>query len=760
MQIGRFSIGFKEKAREAQPPQTETAYVQSLLYSMFDFMPYDPDDLKVAKGADVYKKVLRDEQVKAAARFRRNSVTGRKWMFMFEDDVDLSDEEKDRRVKVMEQAVRTMPGSFKRSLDGIMSAMFFGFSMSEKTYQPFEYNGTTYWGLKAVRTKPHDTFLFHKEPTGELDKVVQRVESHERELDISRFIHHVYNTDVDEHYGQSELRECYRAYWSKDVIIKLQNVYLERMAGGFVWTSPKDDAENPTPGSVEEANMRAVLSNIQTKTGIMMPKGIGLNVEHPSSTDAFERAIIQYNLAIAKGLLMPNLIGLSEQGPNGSRALGDTQLEAFLWMLDAETGDLEETLNEQLFRELGMFNFADGIIPAFKFKPLSQSMIKIIATLWGDLVQKGAVTKSDSDEAWLRDMLGAPEKIEEEEDDGTEGEEEEDDGTGEDEDEGTAPPDNEEEAEDETVVGRGELTIEYNAFSRAQQRVDFARIDSSANISQWQNVEALSSLFGDLTGEVAEFIRNNPDIADNPDKIKEVKVPGSTKAQLKKTVRRILKDGWDIGTTNAEQEIARASGKRMSKKFSAKFASIGDIATKYFAAKEFTVTGKLLSDYESIIRNSILTGIKYSKSTEDIIADMTRQLGKQGMIAPEFVDDMLGEALETTNPRARLETVVRTNMFDAVNESRFSYFTDSELGGFVRSMEYSAILDSRTTDICRELDNKVLPVGASEWDRLRPPNHFNCRSILVAVTERDDISDTGLPDSISSGDVTPGEGFS
>lgn len=376
-------------------------------------------------------------------------------------------------------------------------------------------------------------------------------------------------------------------------------------------------------------------------------------------------------------------------------------------------------------------------------------MVKIIATLWGDLVQKGAVTKSNTDEAYLRDMLGFPEIDEESaEEPPVPGEE------------GPIIPADSEGEEDETVVGQGELTIEYNAFSRAQQRVDFAKIDSSSNVAQWQNVEHLAALFGELTNKTAEALKEQGETISDPSKVREIQPASSTKAELKKKVRRILKDGWDIGVKNAEQEMSKASGKRMSKKFSAKFASIGDIATKYFSAKEFTITGKLLSDYQDVVQNAVLTGIKYSKSTDDIIKDITRQLGKKGMVSPEYVEDLLGEALETNNPRARLETVVRTNMFDAVNEARFSYFTDSELSGFVRSMGYSAVLDSRTTDICRELDNTVLPVGASEWDRLRPPNHMNCRSILVAVTERDDDQDTGVPERVSSNEVEPGEGFS
>ena len=54
--------------------------------------------------------------------------------------------------------------------------------------------------------------------------------------------------------------------------------------------------------------------------------------------------------------------------------------------------------------------------------------------------------------------------------------------------------------------------------------------------------------------------------------------------------------------------------------------------------------------------------------------------------------------------------------------------------GFVVAFEYSAILDDRVTDICEHLNGKIL----KDFSNYTPPNHFNCRSLLFAVTEVDD----------------------
>jgi SPP1 gp7 family putative phage head morphogenesis protein len=81
-----------------------------------------------------------------------------------------------------------------------------------------------------------------------------------------------------------------------------------------------------------------------------------------------------------------------------------------------------------------------------------------------------------------------------------------------------------------------------------------------------------------------------------------------------------------------------------------------------------------------------------------------------------------------------LNTLVRTNVFESLNEARFQEFTDPALEGFVQAFEYAAVMDSSTTDICQELNGKVFAADSGEWEEYRPPNHFNCRSVLVPIT--------------------------
>lgn len=82
---------------------------------------------------------------------------------------------------------------------------------------------------------------------------------------------------------------------------------------------------------------------------------------------------------------------------------------------------------------------------------------------------------------------------------------------------------------------------------------------------------------------------------------------------------------------------------------------------------------------------------------------------------------------------SRLETIVRTNTTEAYNEGRLTELHSEQLAPFVKGIQYSAILDERTTEICEFLHGKVFAENDPAADRLSPPNHFNCRSMLVPV---------------------------
>lgn len=747
--MGFFSAArslFQPQPQPQAEPKTEPAAwsdTDLLGAGSLQFPRYNPDELIGRKGFKIYRKMMIDEQVKAVIKFKRDAITARDWYFELDTD-ELGEEEKARRVKVSEEVLRQMEGTLLDALNGIMSAMYQGFSMTEKTHKQIEVEGVTWWGLKHLRLKPFDTFLFHTDHFGNLERLIQRVHGEDIDLDIRDFIHLVHSQDVDEWYGQSELREAYRAWFSKDVLLKMQNIYYERMASGFIWIETPE-GKVVRPGTEDHNQLMSLLRNIQTKTGILLPHGFKLQIQFPTGgSPGWDTVIAQQDRSIAKALLVPALIGITEQGSTGSFAQAQTQLEAFLWSLDADAQRLTETLNEQLFKPLGELNFPDEHIPLFRFRPLSKTQLYELIKVWAQLISDGAVKASDSDEAHIRNLLEFPERDDESaaNEPGTN-----DEPPGEQ--PPVTPPEDDQEPEtpalDETIVGRGRVSVA--AFTRALRRVDFAVIDRKSEQIADEYTTELAKAVDDVVVEALDRIERQElgTETGDLDAVKKLRLDGNLLRSVRAAVTRSLKAGWRLGEQEANRELDKARGEDMMR-FLALQDRLRHIQEDFFDIRGFQMAGSLADDILNDIKNTLLSAARSSKTTKETRGKIVEVLAAHGAISPGLVESEIGQALPNVkNPRARLNNIVRTGTFEAINEARHATFSDPQLEGFVEALQYSAVLDSRTTAICSHLDGRTYPRDDPMWQSYRPPNHFQCRSLLVPVTRRDTWNTSPAP---------------
>lgn len=63
-------------------------------------------------------------------------------------------------------------------------------------------------------------------------------------------------------------------------------------------------------------------------------------------------------------------------------------------------------------------------------------------------------------------------------------------------------------------------------------------------------------------------------------------------------------------------------------------------------------------------------------------------------------------------------------------------------------MQFDAVMDNRTTHLCRDLDGIILPIDHWFWKEYYPPNHWNCRSTVrsLATGKISDLSKYHLPE--------------
>ena len=733
---------FKKEKEKTPTPRDEQAISEaSALYSGSDFTKYNPDELVGRKGLKIYNKMAIDEQVKASLKFKRDAITSRGYYFDLGYAADdLGEKEVARRIALFNCVIDKIDGAFTDCLLNILSAMKTGFSISEKVEKVIEFEGKSYLGISTLKLRPAHSFEFPVDEYGNVIKLKQQANGKELELDLKHFIHYVMNPDEDVHYGLSELRSCYRAWFSKDMAIKFRNIYLERHAGGFTVIKPPKD-KPIRRGTTEYNDLVNLLSNITLTTGMILPSADHvIESQYPSGqgADAFNKAIEQADMMIAKALLTPSGLGISPQGNTGSYSQAQTQLNAFFWTLANDSLRLEEALNEQLFKPLGVVNFGDEFYPKFKWSSLSEEKAIDMIRLFMELVDKKVISNSDEDEVFIREALKLPEVIKQVEGPEDDNNSEEDENLPTDEvdpDDYVIPNGN----EDEEIMGQAAVRIAAAAFEKSTSRVNFSLIDKkSEDIVDDQVNEVgvatdaiLRNLIdkGKSGGELDTFITDN---------FRKLDVDKELKKALNTKVRKLLKKGEVLGTKEAQKEVDKAKGESF-KKIDLKRLSF--IADDYFRVTAFKISGDLSDSLVKLVENEILNGARYDKTWEEVETAIYQQAATKGLITEAEARRMLGAALTVENPDARLRTIVRTSTFDAINNARDAYFSDPALGGFVRAYEYSAILDNRTTDICRHLDEERAGDHSKEWytanSGFRPPNHFNCRSLLVPVTVND-----------------------
>jgi SPP1 gp7 family putative phage head morphogenesis protein len=94
----------------------------------------------------------------------------------------------------------------------------------------------------------------------------------------------------------------------------------------------------------------------------------------------------------------------------------------------------------------------------------------------------------------------------------------------------------------------------------------------------------------------------------------------------------------------------------------------------------------------------------------------------------------------------RVTRLVRTTMSKSYNNARWRGF--QTVADRVEKYRYISVLDDRTTEICRRLDSDANGLySKDEAEAVRPPNHFQCRSVISPV-----FKDEGRPAGVAETD--------
>ncbi|AJO79219.1 phage minor head protein [Pseudomonas sp. MRSN 12121] len=150
--------------------------------------------------------------------------------------------------------------------------------------------------------------------------------------------------------------------------------------------------------------------------------------------------------------------------------------------------------------------------------------------------------------------------------------------------------------------------------------------------------------------------------------------------------------------------------------------------------QSFTVAKAMRLDLLSDIRGALETALLEGQTLKKFIADLQPVLESQGWWGQQVIVDSegVGELVQLGSPR-RLKTIYQTNLQSAYMAGRKAEMEQTtETHPY---WMYVAILDGKTRPSHRALHGQVFRHDDPIWSAIFPPNGFNCRCRVVALSE-------------------------
>lgn len=192
---------------------------------------------------------------------------------------------------------------------------------------------------------------------------------------------------------------------------------------------------------------------------------------------------------------------------------------------------------------------------------------------------------------------------------------------------------------------------------------------------------------------------------------------------LQLAVTDAMRMTFELGGQHAREELSTTVAE-----FARRYPrpSVSDkAAIEYLEAKAVAASRKLADRLDAEVKQVLLNAVRTGETRADTIDKLANVFAGYGGRPAAF---------PTTGgvppSLAQIKTIVRTTMTDAYNHGRIVKFINART---VKGVMYSAVMDSRTTEICAQLHERTVPIDHERLHEIIPPNHFNCRSILLPV---------------------------
>lgn len=392
------------------------------------------DELLRRQGFKVYREMLADDTVKACLSFKKLLITGRQWTIVpaggkaggSKDKSDGDDkpakkpqEGAQKHADFVTDVLQALP--MNQIIREMLTAFQFGFSMGEIIWEVKRTGNDSELRVVTKDIKfrdpqyiwididAHGNIVNFRQEPGMSPGVVN--------LHPDKVLHYAHGGDLGNHYGVSDLRACYAAWFSKKFVQQFWNVFLERFGQPLMKMSYPQGADVNLKGALQ-----SILSSLSSRSDILVPEGVKVELIEATrgGTAGYSDALNYCDVRISRGILVPALLGMGSDPDRGSDSQSRLHLRILMKMANDVCMDVTHEIQKKIVEPLIMMNFPDykeGMeLPQFAFLDYGEyEGIEIVDSAI-NMFNAGMLDADQADINYLRAAVGLPTREEGDED--------------------------------------------------------------------------------------------------------------------------------------------------------------------------------------------------------------------------------------------------------------------------------------------------------------------------------------------------------
>jgi len=286
----------------------------------------------------------------------------------------------------------------------------FGFMLFEKEYK--EKDGK--WVINNLLPRlPKSIFKWNVDAKNELLSVTQRFYSDnkmiENDIPVKNLVRFTHAQEGSNFVGVSVLRTAYKHWYIKDKLYRIDAMKHERFGLGIPEIQLPELA---SPGDMDKARDLGKGLRGHQQGYVITPFGFKVGLLQMTATGGSSvgtdimPSIKHHNEEIAKNVLA-QFINLGTTG-SGSRSLGSSFQDMFLFSVQATANYIEDVVNKQVVRPLVDYNFEVKGYPSLNASKISLIKLKDLSDSLVSLVQNGIITPDVELEKHVRSVGNLP----------------------------------------------------------------------------------------------------------------------------------------------------------------------------------------------------------------------------------------------------------------------------------------------------------------------------------------------------------------